>query len=129
MPKVLKITTTGEQIPVCIDGDIRIQFEQIYKLIHCDCIEIVRLTPQIVMIVDDEGIINDAKYNRLASLLYCFPICGDVLLAGVQPGDDGYDLSDLPETWLDDILDLHYRKAMEALKPHFIDDLPEVPEI
>lgn len=129
MPKVLKISTAGEQIPVCIDGDIRIQLEQIYKLIHCDCIEIVRLTPQIVMVVDDEGLINDAKYNRLASLLYGFPICGDVLLAGVQHTPDGDDLADLPETWQDDLLDLHYRKAMDALKPHFIDDLPEVPEI
>ena len=55
------------------------------KLIGCQWIELVR-TPieNVVMIVNEEGRLEDKRLNMLASTLYPGPIVGDVLLLGLE---------------------------------------------
>lgn len=72
-----------------LSGDIETQLHQMYDIIGCDYIEIVRLRPDLCLIVDDCGMINDSKINPHASALYGGLIFGTAILAGVRPGDDG----------------------------------------
>jgi hypothetical protein len=64
-------------------------FAEIYRLIGCDCSDIVNLRDGRVMIVDDVGLIDGKERNEKATALYrgvCRPgtdawIAGDVAIA------------------------------------------------
>lgn len=55
------------------------------KLIGCQYVEFI-LTPieNVVMIVNEEGLLGGKRLNMPASILYSGPIVGDVLLLGLK---------------------------------------------
>lgn len=65
----------------------------LYSNIECRCIEVVyayRLQPlQLLMIVDEEGRLNGARYNILASFLYRFDRIHGAAVIGKQVVRDG----------------------------------------
>lgn len=72
------------------------QFDHILTLLASDGLEIVHLRPgHLVMIVDDEGAINDSPHNVLASLFYNGgQIFGNALIASIL-GPDVVGLAEL----------------------------------
>lgn len=82
---------TGLLLPADANQPVqRIQFRpdntrDMAKLIGCQWIELVR-TPieNVVMIINEEGRLEDKRLNMLASTLYPGPIMGDVLLLGLE---------------------------------------------
>lgn len=66
-------------------------------------IEIVRIAPDAVMIVNDEGLIGGLPINTLASPLYGHPIAGNAWIFGID--SDG-ELQDAPDEYLAKVLDI-----------------------
>ena len=59
-------------------------------------IEIVSLGERLAMVVNDEGLIRELPENMIASILYwsrcgrvVTPICGNAMLVGIRPEDEG----------------------------------------
>lgn len=59
-------------------------------------IEIVTLGERLAMVVNDEGLIRELPENIIASILYwsrcgrvVTPICGNAMLVGIRPEDEG----------------------------------------
>ena len=80
------IRVNGVRIPL---EARKYSFEEIYKLIGCDCVDLVHLADRVhVMVVDDNGLLFHKPVNREATLLYwekCggptpTPIVGDVVI-------------------------------------------------
>jgi hypothetical protein len=82
--RIIRVDGSEEMVPK------RPTLDAIYKAIGCDTIDTVTLDRdrQLIMMVDDEGILNGKPINPKASALmkeafgpsYPNPICGDVAL-------------------------------------------------
>lgn len=107
---LIRMKPTGEidRVP-CISEDIRTQLDQLYELIGCRTIEIVRLPGDAALIVDEEGAINGSMMNRIASLLYGHPIFGTALLCSIIHTNDGDIIGDHPWSIETDLLTIDWR--------------------
>lgn len=91
MPKMLRMTTSGEVSMVEVSG-----WQEMSAAIGSQLIERVRVTEDMAMAVDEEGLLTGREVNVTASVLYGTPkhgapIVGDVLLGveGYVPDEDG----------------------------------------
>lgn len=75
------------------NGDPALNFDQIYSIIGCSCVEQVRtVLPDIVLVVDESGKLKDPpqSHNELASRLYYGyhvgfdDICGPALVMRIR---------------------------------------------
>ncbi|MGP5523478.1 DUF3846 domain-containing protein [Glutamicibacter arilaitensis] len=87
--KGIKITVTGETVPVQIDAKDRLQ--ALYKEIDCTTVEYLGAEANIDLIIDEEGKLTGKEPNNLATiraiqlgvrLLPGDVICGDVIFLG-----------------------------------------------
>ncbi|NLG22213.1 MAG: DUF3846 domain-containing protein [Actinomycetales bacterium] len=71
-----------------------------YQVIGCSSVDVVRLTTNLDMWIDDEGMITDRPVNVLATLLARHfgrtyqPYCGPALLGGMTDDGDTINLTD-----------------------------------
>lgn len=96
--------------------------EQLYSLLHCDCIEIVRsnaieagASRRLIMIVDESGALKrDRQYNSYASSASGQAIFGSVAFAEEIDGSDGGEIDGLiPE---DQARILSYLVTLQAFR-------------
>lgn len=90
----ISINAENEFKVVCCDPERDSMLDFFYSQIECSSIECVRIKPdslgrEILMIVDEEGLLKYRKDNVIASLLYqkygaCSSIVGTVLIG--EPG-------------------------------------------
>jgi len=80
------------------DGDTRRQNERIRQLINCKYFDIVYISRDCCMFVDDEGISQCKDPNAYATLFaqYPYPILGDALIVGAI----GDDITDIPDRYM-----------------------------
>lgn len=101
--KLLKLTPAGACSVVEIEEfDLSRQLDQMYQLIGCDTIEIVRL-PRTTgcLIVDESGLLKkDPQLNPAATILAEQPIVGTVLLGSIRQTDDGDMIAGYQGTWM-----------------------------
>ena len=80
-PKLVKIDgSIANALPA---NGTNFTLEEMYKLIGCDCIQIVRTAQEgVIMVIDDNGLMNGKAPNIVATKLYPFGnmIVGDVLV-------------------------------------------------
>ncbi|MFB9558683.1 DUF3846 domain-containing protein [Streptomyces roseoviridis] len=85
--QALLITTDGDLVPVNLPGTSRDRLTAMYSVLRCNYVDVVRLTTQLDMWIDDEGLYNH-PVNPVATLLaqrYGWtyqPYHGPVLLTG-----------------------------------------------
>lgn len=70
MMKAILIKPNGEVLEVSPENGTDFKLKELYKLVECDCIDIVGLFDGRSMVVDDNGIANNLEVNRKASQLY-----------------------------------------------------------
>ena len=96
--KALRIDVDGTREMVEITGEtIEQQNDCIYAILggHFD---LIRLSWNAVMLVDDEGLLKELEINVAAMMLSGYPmIAGTALIFGVQMTDDGEIFTDCPE--------------------------------
>lgn len=101
--KLLKLTPAGACSVVEIEEfDLERQLDQMYQIIGCDTIEIVRL-PRTTgcLIVDESGLLKkDPQLNPAATILAEQPIVGTVLLGSIRQTDDGDMIAGYQGTWM-----------------------------
>lgn len=95
----ISLNTENEFKLVCCDPERDSMLDFFYSQIECSSIECVRIKPdslgrEILMIVDEEGLLKYHKDNVIASLLYqkygaCSSIVGTVLIGepGIRDGE------------------------------------------
>lgn len=66
-------------------------------------INTVRIAPDVVMIVNDEGLLRCLPINGFASPLYGHPIVGNAWIFGI---DSEGELQDVPDRYLSKVLDI-----------------------
>lgn len=101
--KLLKLTPAGRCSVVEVEEfDINRQLEQMYQIIGCSTIEIVRLPHDTgCLIVDDCGLLrDDPKLNPMATLLAGQPIVGTALLGGLRSTEDGDMITGYEGSWM-----------------------------
>ena len=54
--------------------------EELYKAIVTDIVEVHTVAPDIIMIMDEEGMLHNSSVNATASLIYGEYVVGDVVL-------------------------------------------------
>jgi len=64
------ITTDDELSSVYPKNGTDFSFEELYPLLKCDTIEIVRLSSAEIMLIDESGKPNGKPVNRIASAMY-----------------------------------------------------------
>lgn len=77
------LTVDGSTIQIRPENGSDFQLEQLYSVLGCDCIEVVRLRDNMILIIDEEGKLVDKRINHKATALYNNPddvIVGDALL-------------------------------------------------
>ncbi len=112
MAKYLFIPVFGE-IKV-LELDEPVNFNEVYELIGCDCIETVRIIcSDIIMMVDESGKIkNPSKsFNPRASIFYDGYRYGDYIAGDVLIGKEiftvnGPDIGGIPPMFIDYLLKL-----------------------
>lgn len=88
----------AEGPPGIVEIDRGDWLDEVYAALRCECIEIVRLSDNRCLIVDDNGAVNGSHYNSIASLFKPEGIFGDVLLATIkQVKNGGYDVEPFSE--------------------------------
>lgn len=98
----LKLDTRGRISQVILPDSENEQLEAIHSEIG-GFMELVRpriFADKIVLLVDDEGVLKGKHFNQFASALYGYfrhgtPVVGDVLVVGIQWGDDGEEFCSL----------------------------------
>ena len=135
MQKMIKITTSNEvsvlDFPVNDSENCTQKLIGFYQAIGCNFIEIVR--PQyipsymiefqrLVMIVDENGLMNDKDINIIGSIFYGTadhgsPIVGDILIVTEELTPEGPDLVGFDEAHAEEIAKLirillNYAKSM-----------------
>lgn len=97
----LKIDTDGTMQPVEITGaTIEQQNNSIYGLLS-GYFELVRLSDDAVMLVDEEGLLKNLKPNSTAMMIADHPLLvGVALIVGVEPSPDGEIFVGCPERFL-----------------------------
>ena len=100
--KLLKLTPAGTCSVVEIEEyDLDRQLEQMYQLIGCDTIDIVRLRGGGCLIVDDSGWLReDPEINPAAMILADQPIVGVALLGSIRHDPDGDMIAGYQGTWM-----------------------------
>lgn len=71
--KAYVIDVDGKITEIAPQNGSDFQLEELYSIIECNLIETVYLGHSHVMIVDEEGKINDKPFNAKASILYSNP--------------------------------------------------------
>lgn len=113
---VLKLTAGS-----CIAVPEQIEDElEVYQKFVDGCIECVRIDEQLVMVVNDEGLIRELPENIIASCLYwsitgkpATPICGNAILVGVDP--ENGEFCDIPPAAVFSVLSLS--RKLRDLEP------------
>ena len=106
--QAIKIHTDGTIERVTIIGEtIKKQNDSIHKHLG-GYFDIVRMGPDAVMLVDDEGLLKQLPLNPAANLIsgYPSPLVGTALIVGTQPGPDGDEFCDVPERLVKFVRDL-----------------------
>ena len=101
--KLLKLTPAGTCSVVEIEEfDLDKQLDQMYQIIGCSTIEIVRM-PRTdgCLIVDESGLLKeDPQLNAAATLLAEQPIVGTVLLGSIRYTEDGDMIAGYQGCWM-----------------------------
>lgn len=101
--KLLKLTPSGRCSVVEVEEfDIKKQLDQMYQIIGCSSLEIVRM-PRTdgCIIVDDEGLLkDDPQLNPAATLLAEQPIVGTALLGSIRHTEDGDMITGYQGSWM-----------------------------
>lgn len=103
---VVKISTANEITKHYFDDkDFDYEAQKIQELIGCKWIERVSLSNHI-MVVDEEGLLNEKEYNPIASSLYGGTIAGNALLMTEMMTEDGLDFAGYTEEEADSLIKL-----------------------
>lgn len=87
--EALIVTASGTHRKVTPDNVTNFTLNEMYKLLNCQLVEIIRLNEKMIMVVDEEGKFKDEPdVNVNASLIAMlhgaiFPgdcVCGDVMI-------------------------------------------------
>jgi hypothetical protein len=78
-------------------------------------IESVRVTKDMVMLIDEMGRSQNLTLNRRVGDLYVHGIVGTVVLVGVTSTDDGEEYVSIPAQWEDHFTDPETWAAKDAL--------------
>jgi len=99
--KALKIDTDGTMLPVEISGKtIEQQNKSIYGFLG-GYFDIVRLSDDATMLVDDEGLLKELPQNPMAMMIADHPmLVGVALVVGLEDTPDGEIFVDCPERFL-----------------------------
>ena len=99
--KALRIGIDGAMQAVEITGqNIDQQNDSIHKMLG-GYFECVRLSPDAVMLVDDEGLIKGLPENPAAMMVAGRPmLVGTALIVGTETAEDGERFEDCPERYL-----------------------------
>lgn len=76
--------------------------DEMYKSIGCNCIDIVRSSvydTDLLLVVDDNGLLTDRPINHIASFLYGDILVGDVLIGTEIVDEDGADIHKMKLDW------------------------------
>lgn len=93
MSKERYLLIRAEGPPGIVEIDRKHWLDDVYAALRIECFEIVHLSCDRVLIVDESGAINGSHHNPIASLFYPAGIFGDVLLATKKKSKDGgYDI-------------------------------------
>ena len=90
---LVKPATRTIEVVQLPDGrdDPRASLHEMYRLLECSLVDVVRLSGGVSVFVDDEGLINNPQhFCRMGS--YAGIIAGNMLFLG-DPDDDGYSTS------------------------------------
>lgn len=101
--KLLKLTPAGRCSVVDVEEfGLDKQLDQMYQIIGCSTIEIVRLPHNTgCLIVDESGLLKeDPQLNPVASLLAGQPIVGTALLGGIRSTEDGDMITGYEGSWM-----------------------------
>ena len=110
---VLKLTAgCNFAEPEEIEDELEVYQKFVYGYIEC-----VRLHERLVMVVNDEGLIRELPENKIATVLYwtairkpVTPICGNAILAGVNP--ENGEFCNIPPSAVFLVLDLTRKLRM-----------------
>lgn len=81
--KAILVTANGYCRPVLLDD-----IEDIYKYLGCQFFDVVRITPDTDIFIDDAGLLNQRPMNMVASLIamnktgQAYRLVGDALIFG-----------------------------------------------
>lgn len=101
--KLLKLTPDGRCSVVEVEEfNLDKQLDQMYQIIGCSTIEIVRLPHNTgCLIVDESGLLKkDPQLNPMAALLAGQPIVGTALLGGIRCTEDGDMITGYQGSWM-----------------------------
>lgn len=80
MKNVYFIPVSGDAREFAPENGKCFNLQELYKKIDCNLIEVVYLPNGLIMIVDEEGRLNQKPINRLATTLVGGIIVGDVVV-------------------------------------------------
>lgn len=100
--KALRISTIGTRQPVTITGSTIAEQNKCIRNFLDGFFEAVTLSPDAVMLVDEEGLIKRLAYNSVASIIAEQDIVGPDLIVGVRDvGGGELAFCDCPRVYLE----------------------------